>query len=92
MAIVSGTVTITNAGTPQQTPDKGNVHAIIFKARQDNAGRVFVSDSTVSSTNGWELAPGEASPQLILVDAVSTTQFYADAEVSNDQVDFSGVY
>ena len=92
MAIVSGTVTVTSAGTAQQAPDKGNVYAIIFKARQDNAGKVFVSDSSVSTSNGWELAPGEASPQLILVDAVSTTQFYADAEVSNDQVDFFGVY
>ena len=86
---ISGTIKISTAGTRVQAENKGNVRAAIFKARHGNAGDCYIGGSDVSSTDGMVLAPGDAI-HLQVQDAVATSQFWADSDNNNDQVDFIG--
>ena len=86
---ISGTIKVTSAGTAVQAASKGNARSLVFKARNDNAGTCYLGGSDVSATDGMSLVPGE-SIQLELKDAISTSQFWADAANNNDQVDFIG--
>ncbi len=86
---ISGTIKVTVAGTRVQAANKGNVRAVIFKARHGNSGDCYIGGSDVSSVAGMVLAPGEAI-HLQVNDAVATSQFWADAVNNNDQVDFLG--
>jgi len=89
MAVISGTIKVTAAGTRVAATHKGNVKTISFKARSDNTGDVFVGGSDVSSTDGMTLTPGEAIT-VTTDDPVSTSQYNADALNNDDQVDFIG--
>lgn len=89
MAIVSGTIKVTTSGTRVQGSHKGNVRTVVFKARSDNTGDVYVGGDDVSSTDGMTLTPGE-SITLESRNAISTSQYWADAATNNDQVDFIG--
>lgn len=87
---ISGTIKITSAGTRVQAANKGNARSLVFKARHGNVGDCYIGGSDVSSTAGMVLAPGEAL-QLQVSNAVSSSQFWADAANNNDQVDFLGL-
>jgi len=87
--VISGTIKVTAVGTRVQAAHKGNFKTVVFKARSDNTGDVYLGGDDVSSTDGMTLTPGE-SIQLQLVNPVSTSQFWADAANNNDQVDFIG--
>ena len=89
MSVVSGTIKITSAGTRAQAAHKNNVRTVVFKARSDNTGDIYLGGDDVSSTDGMTLTPGE-SIQLHLANPASTSQFWADAANNNDQVDFIG--
>ena len=86
---ISGTIKVTSAGTSVQAASKGNVRSLVFKARNDNTGTCYLGGSDVSATDGMSLVPGE-SIQLELRDAISTSQFWADAANNDDQIDFIG--
>ena len=86
---ISGTIMITAAGTAVQAASKGNARSLVFKARNDNTGTCYLGGSDVSATDGMSLVPGE-SIQLELKDAISASQFWADAANNNDQIDFIG--
>ena len=86
---VSGTIKVTTAGTRVQASHKGNVKTVVFKARSDNTGDVYLGGDDVSSTAGMTLSPGE-SIQFQLTNPASTSQFWADAASNNDQVDYIG--
>ena len=89
MSLISGTITVTSAGTRVQAAHKANVRTVVFKARSDNTGDVYIGGSDVSSTDGMTLTPGE-SITLESRNAISTAQYYADAANNNDQVDYIG--
>ena len=60
MAIKAGTKDVPTAGTRVQVISGGmSIRAVSFKARNGNTGNVYVGGDDVSSTNGWELEPGE---------------------------------
>ena len=86
---VSGTIKVTAAGTAVQAASKGNARSLVFKARNDNTGACYLGGSDVSATDGTSLVPGE-SIQLELANAISTSQFWADAANNDDQIDFIG--
>lgn len=86
---ISGTIKVTAAGTSVQAASKGNARSMVFKARNDNTGTCYLGGSDVSAIDGMSLVPGE-SIQLELADAISTSQFWADAANNNDQIDFIG--
>ena len=50
---------------------------------------MLLGGSDVSATDGMSLVPGE-SIQLELANAISTSQFWADAANKYDQIDFIG--
>ena len=87
--VISGTIKVTSTGTRVQAAHKGNFNTVVFKARSDNTGDVYLGGDDVSSTDGMTLTPGE-SIQLQLANPVSTSQFWADAANNNDQADFIG--
>lgn len=64
----SGTAVQLNGGTSQHIP---NGAALVVRANGGNAGVIYVGDSSVSSSNGFELAAGESvSLHVDDVDAV----------------------
>ncbi len=86
MAVI-GTITVTSAGTAVQNPQEGNVRGIMFRARADNTSTVYVGYSTVSSTNGVAIAPGDAF--TVLFNSYERLEsWYADAATNSDKVDF----
>ena len=89
MSVVSGTIKVTTAGTRVQAAHKDNVRTVVFKARSDNTGDIYLGGDDVSSTDGMTLTPGE-SIQLQLANPAPTSQFWADVANNNDQVDFIG--
>lgn len=89
MAIISDTVNVPAAGTRVQAAHKGNVRAILLRARTANVANIYIGGSLVSSTSGMALAPGE-SVHLNLTDAISTSQFWVDADTNANKVDFLG--
>jgi len=89
MAIISDTVNVPTAGTRVQAAHKGNVKSILFKARDANTGYVYLGGSGVSSTAGLTLAPG-ADITVHFPDAISTAQFWVDADTNANKVDYLG--
>jgi hypothetical protein len=89
MAIISDTINIPAAGTRVQAAHKANVKAILLRARTANTNNVYIGGALVSSASGLALAPGE-SVQLHLADAISTSQFWVDADTNANKVDFLG--
>ena len=87
---VSGTITVTTAGTRVQASHKGNVRSLVFKARQANTGDICIGGPDVSSSEGFILAPGEAV-HLNFRFAISTAQIWADAYTNGDKIDFLGL-
>jgi len=86
-----GTVTVASAGTRVPLATSGHaVSAVSFKARAANAGSVFVGDDSVSSANGYELAPGDELT-MSFRESVDLRRFYVDAASDNDSVDYAGV-
>lgn len=69
---ISGTISVTAAGTSVQAANKGNARSLVFKARNNNTGTCYLGGSDVSSTDGMSLVPGE-SIQLELANAISTS-------------------
>lgn len=87
--VISGTIKVAAAGTRVQAAHKGNFATVVFKARSDNSGDVYLGGDDVSALDGMTLAPGE-SIQLQPAAPASAAQFWADAAHANDQVDFIG--
>jgi hypothetical protein len=87
---VSGTITVTTAGTRVQAAHKGNVRSLVFKARQANTGDICIGGTDVSASEGFVLAPGE-SVQMTFRFAISTAQIWADAYTNGDKIDFIGL-
>lgn len=60
-AEVNGQTTGTTAGTAVQLATNALVNGVIVQALSANTSSIFVGTSTVSSTNGFELQPGQAT-------------------------------
>ena len=91
MSLPIGTVTVATPGTRVQVVPSGNaVTAVSFRARTTNAGAAFVGDSTVSSSAGYRLEPGEELT-ISFREPVDLRRFHVDAETADDRVDYAGV-
>lgn len=80
-AVTSAAATVSTAGTRVQLASHACKTAVI-RAKLGNTGIIYVGGSTVDSTNGLELAPGDALP----VDVANTNLLYIDAATSGDSV------
>jgi hypothetical protein len=59
-SIILTPITIAAAGTRQRlTSTSTGIYAIIFQADDLNTGKIYVGDSSVSSSNGVSLAAGD---------------------------------
>lgn len=86
-------VTVATAGTRVQiTSSNLGASGIVFQAGPSNTGRVYIGDSTVSSSNGVSLGPGEifaVSSQSLdgVMDAeLILSDYWVDADVSGNSV------
>jgi len=61
--LISAQKTVTAAGTAEPLaighPDEMRTQLLIIKALTTNAGKIYVSNGTVSSTTGLDLDPGD---------------------------------
>ena len=88
MALI-GTITVTSAGTAVQSTKEGTIGAVMWRARADNTGTIYVGDSTVSSSNGVAVSPGDAFT-MNFGGYERIEDWYADAATNSDKVDFIG--
>lgn len=86
----AGTTTVSSAGSRVQISNtKHRIKSIAVKARIGNTGKVYFGVSDVSSTNGWELQPGESlSQDFGAAGSESFDIFYVDAATSGDDLDW----
>lgn len=88
----SGTTNIGTAGTQVQISNtQDDVKVIAVKARVGNTGKTYFGLSDVSSSNGWELEPGEAKTVSFGEGSVKFAIFWVDAATDGDDVDWSVV-
>jgi hypothetical protein len=86
-----GSTTIVTPGTAVAVASSGNaVSAVSFRARANNTGAVYVGDSSVDSTNGYRLEPGDEL-NLSFRETIDLRRFFVDADTASDGVDFAGV-
>ena len=91
MSLPIGSTTIVSPGTAVAVATSGNaVSAVSFRARADNTGAVYVGDSSVDSTNGYRLEPGDEL-NLSFRETIDLRRFFVDADTADDGVDFAGV-
>lgn len=85
---LSGSQTVTTAGTRVQLQTTKNLFkSIVIVAKDNNTGRIYVGGSDVASTTNLGLAPGDSvtfSTHL----PVDLSDIYIDASVSAEGVDF----
>ena len=93
MAIpLTGTTDVPAAGTRVQINNTTRrVLSITFRARKGNSWNVYVGDSTVSSTAGFELAAGAALEFNFASAGVSArmSDFYVDTATNGNDVDWA---
>ena len=88
MSIQAGTTTVATAGTAIQITAQGwNIQAVTFKAKESNAGSVYIGGPGVSSTNGFELTPG-GHHEFVFPTQGKLSWFYVDADNNNDKADW----
>lgn len=83
MAVRSGIIAITTAGTAQAGPATEGI-SVAVKAHPDNSDTVWIGNDgagDVASTNGFPLNPGEG-----IVLSGNLSQFYFDADVSGEKI------
>ena len=88
VGIIAGTVTVTSAGTPVQVTRSGwNIKAVTFKAKEGNAGSVYIGGGDVSSSNGFELSPGSYH-EFVFPTQGKLSWYHVDASNDNDELDY----
>jgi LysM repeat protein len=84
-------VTVTTAGTRVQVSGSDlYVYSVSVQAKKANTGKIYVGDSSVSSSRGYQLEPGEVIT-LNGFDGKATEEFnvtdlYVDATVNGEGV------
>lgn len=90
-------VTVATAGTRQQI-SASNLYAlsVAIQAKKANTGKIYVGDSSVSSTRGHELAAGETyivdgqgKPNSL--EEVNLADLYVDAQTNGEGVNVTYV-
>jgi len=92
MEVRIGTTTVTTAGTEVQISNTADrVKSIGVRARRGNAGNVYLGTSTVTSSVGVELQPGEGAGIEFGDGSVLFSAFYVDAATNGDKLDYAAV-
>lgn len=81
--ISNNQVTVASAGTRVQLSSVSTgIHTVVIKALAANSGKIYVGNSAVSSSNGFELSAGEG----ITITVNNLNIVYIDAGTSGDKV------
>lgn len=85
--VLMGKVTVTTAGTRVQLSGTSKPSkAVVIRALETNTGLVYVGDSTVASTNGHRLSPGES----VGLEIADLTNVYLDSAVNGEGISYLG--
>lgn len=90
-ATIAGRTVVTTAGTRVQVNNtERRIMSILFKGRNGNTGNVYLGDSTVASTAGFELKPNQAVRLTFADRRVSgvMSNYWVDAATNGDVVDW----
>lgn len=85
--IYNGQKAVTTGGTQVALAASQAVKWVIVKALADNTGNIYVGDSSVDSTNGYVLTPGEA----IGLDVANLATVYIDSDEDGEGVSYIGM-
>lgn len=83
----NGKVTVTTAATRVQLNANRAVKSVTIKAGLSNSGTIYVGDSSVSSSNGFELAAGDT----VSMDISNLNVIYIDASANSQYVTYIAV-
>ena len=87
------TTDVPTAGTRVQISSSlSQVKAIEFHARSGNTGAIYVGDSTVSSTSGRELRPGEVLALSFGDASIPFNVFYLDSATNGNDCDWTVLF
>jgi hypothetical protein len=82
-----GAKDVAAAGTAEAlAASQALMHGVTVRAKTDNTGIIYVGDSDVDSTNGFELEAGES----ILIYTDNLANVYIDASVNEEGVSYIG--
>lgn len=85
--VCNGKVTVATAGTPEPLAGSTtSVQGVVVQASSDNNGVIYVGDSSVDSTNGFELVAGQSIG--LAIDDLD--KVYVDASANGLSVTFLG--
>ena len=91
MKLLTGTITVAEAGTRQRfAPEpRESIYTIVFKARRGNTGNFYLGGAEVSSDGGMEMEPGavlrlEFPPGR----EAALSDFYGDVATDGDKIDY----
>lgn len=84
--VFNGKTTVTTAGTRVVLASSQAVKSVAIKALTTNTGTIYVGSSTVSSTNGFQLAAGDT----VSLDIANLNTVNIDSSVNGEGVTYIG--
>jgi len=81
--IGNGHTVVSTAGSAVQL-STGTIKTVTIRAYKSNTGLIYVGSASVSSSNGFELAPSET----VSLDISSLGSIYLDADVNGNGVSY----
>lgn len=81
-----GKKTVTTAGTRVALASSQAVKSVVIKALQTNTGYIYVGDSSVASTNGFQLLAGDT----VSLDIANLSTVNIDSSVNGEGVTYIG--
>ncbi len=91
MKLLTGTITIDEAGTRQRfaSEPREAIYNVIFKAKKGNAGNFYLGGADVSAAWGMEMEPGSVLRlEFPSGREAALSDFYGDAATKGDQLDY----
>lgn len=83
MSLTTGKTTVTTAGTRVVLATSASVNSgVVVKALASNTGLIYVGNSTVASTNGFQLSAGDT----VTIITASLANVYIDSAVNTEGV------
>jgi hypothetical protein len=86
-SIINGQKDVAAAGTAEALGGPTAIVSVTIKALGDNTGNIYVGDSSVDSSNGFILEPGDS----VSLDIDDLSDVYIDAQVNGEGVSYLGV-
>lgn len=85
--IYTGKATVSTAGTRVVLASAQAITSVTVKALSTNTGLIYVGNSTVASTNGFQLSAGDS----VSMDVTDLSTVYLDCAVSGEGVSYLAV-